>query len=879
MPQRVPVTTPFVTSGGIVIPNPVPAAATQAMAYSTPWLNGSTVLDQSRNLGTTRPQQPGWCVNFDGVDDRIQITSGNGIDIAALPISFSVWVYKDSHVAGDTIFRLDSSNDVNRLTLAFANTANQLLNVGGRFNNNTNGTITSHFNALLPAQWNHIAYVIDGDNANSYINGVKVSTAHTLTTPSTNLNRLWLGRSFNAGTEYDGRMFDFQLFDVALTDNEVEYLRTFGATGDAPTAQRVVWFKFDQAVEYNDILLDSSGNDVHTEPFNITISDFFNENADVPHSYQNAVGYRDQLDVLAIDETTWHNPSGAIITRNGDGSVDISNPTGGNVDVWFVDGANSGFINQFPLFEPISLSIRVTNVVGSLTFYASNTGPVSISGDEYDTTLLPNGVSFFLLRLGAGESGRFERLTWTIAPVPRDEANPTQDVTGAALDYTGRAPRNGKLIGSNCASLELVTGSRSLHVLDTGITGAMSVAVWFKSTTTQRFQEIIEIFGTSTSWFQLEYNTANSVNLKRRQSSANTYGVGCPVGNGEWHHLVLSAPDDTSMVFMFDGEVLFDRNDLPPLTFTNFRNLIMGETPGQYADARFYNKGLTVAEMLYLYSRGTEGTDPGTDDIVAHWPCSEGGGFTTHDASGNDHHGTLELEAESDIWANTQDVYHHNLTAGFNYAVGQIDAYDAKSEMDVIAFKVKTTDQNVILLHNPSVSGQFAGICQPGSGNDGLVDATSITIDGTTYNTATRGDLNTLLCDGVEHEVSMVMGGNFEDWTSIGIGNRTDTFLLNSGYITDVRINGVYYPYVGERFIPGATGGVTDANGDTLYNPPVTGLNGSETQINFVDEPNAPWVDDVTGIETAYSYGDGRTVPNYVTQETDSRQEHQFYTE
>ena len=60
---------------------------------------------------------------------------------------------------------------------------------------------------------------------------------------------------------------------------------------------------------------------------------------------------------------------------------------------------------------------------------------------------------------------------------------------------------------------------------------------------------------------------------------------------------------------------------------------------GDVSDALLYDRALTVAEVQYLYSEGTSGTDPTNANLMARWPVQEGAGKTSYDVTGNGHHG------------------------------------------------------------------------------------------------------------------------------------------------------------------------------------------------------------------------------------------------
>lgn len=61
---------------------------------------------------------------------------------------------------------------------------------------------------------------------------------------------------------------------------------------------------------------------------------------------------------------------------------------------------------------------------------------------------------------------------------------------------------------------------------------------------------------------------------------------------------------------------------------------------GLISDVQLYDKALTTDEIEYLYTQGVTGTDPGRDDLHAHYPLQEEAGGIAYDISGNGRHGT-----------------------------------------------------------------------------------------------------------------------------------------------------------------------------------------------------------------------------------------------
>ncbi|RCW39718.1 LamG domain-containing protein, partial [Paenibacillus prosopidis] len=78
--------------------------------------------------------------------------------------------------------------------------------------------------ALPTGGWHHVAVTLDGATGTLYVDGQKVGSSNINIRPSqlgvTTQN--WIGRSqFSSNPYLDGRVDDFRIYNVALTDQEV----------------------------------------------------------------------------------------------------------------------------------------------------------------------------------------------------------------------------------------------------------------------------------------------------------------------------------------------------------------------------------------------------------------------------------------------------------------------------------------------------------------------------------------------------------------------------------------------------------------------------------------------------------------------------------
>ena len=107
-------------------------------------------------------------------------------------------------------------------------------------------------------QWTHVAVTLSGNTGTLYINGQAAGTNTNMTLrPSSlgNTTQNWIGRSQYGDPTLNGIVDDFQIYNRALSAEEV------AALGDAPGAGNVASYKADEA--NGPTLLDSSGNNRH----------------------------------------------------------------------------------------------------------------------------------------------------------------------------------------------------------------------------------------------------------------------------------------------------------------------------------------------------------------------------------------------------------------------------------------------------------------------------------------------------------------------------------------------------------------------------------------------------------------------------------------
>lgn len=234
--------------------------------------------------GVPRVVQPHRAYKFDGTNDCIDygglLTTGN--------FSVSFWVYIPLLNASCGFVGQGDTFDTGTGFACYTNSSGtvyaMLVRGGTRVFGNRTG--------VTQATWCHVAVTVNrSGNMVIYVNGV-ASTGVSVTgvTGSIANGSFFAGRYGNSSTYLPGRMFDLQVFGEALTSGQVTELKDYGPYALTGTA-RILWDKMDS--QNTIISYDSSGNSRNgtLTLVTATVGQFFYEGGDVPHSYQNTVGY------------------------------------------------------------------------------------------------------------------------------------------------------------------------------------------------------------------------------------------------------------------------------------------------------------------------------------------------------------------------------------------------------------------------------------------------------------------------------------------------------------------------------------------------------------------------------------------------------------
>jgi hypothetical protein len=272
--------------------------------------------------------------------------------------------------------------------------------------------------------------------------------------------------------------------------------------------------------------------------------------------------------------------------------------------------------------------------------------------------------------------------------IPRDESDPTNDVLGSPLTYTGTRPNDAELINSSC--LDLNGTNQAVRVADNvalDITDNLTVSAWAESdldniTTTGAIFSKYD-FGNNGREWSLIINNLEKISIlignPANGEIAAIWTSTSPVAIANTNHYAFTF-DGVSLKVYLNGVAVagsVTTGAIPSALFNGSADLTIGSQlnsstssglwDGQIFDARIYDgysTVLTAAQILSIYEDGANNVEFAGQDLRARYVCAEGAGAGVLDYSGNGNDGTIENAASN--WGVTQDVLHSNLLEGFS---------------------------------------------------------------------------------------------------------------------------------------------------------------------------------------------------------------------
>ena len=311
-----------------------------------------------------------------------------------------------------------------------------------------------------------------------------------------------------------------------------------------------------------------------------------------------------------------------------------------------------------------------------------------------------------------------------------------------------------------------------------------------------------------------------------------------------WHHIAVTGDGagDTLKIYIdgIEQNLTYDTNYSSLATGNATNNVTLGranhssmiyELDGKLFDSRLYDTALSEAEIDYLYTFGSDGTDPGTTNLVGQYKSDDTHPTIAYDSSGNGGHGTKTNITAASFHYNNDDVpysfqnavgfsksiiKHHssnNWNAGFNAsntialindAEIRMGVYniDSNTEVQMIGFDTSNPNHNrtsmdYAIYHNTNAGANDYRVFENGSNKltfsvtpavgDTIAvrkEGTKINylVNGVSYYTSTVDVSGDLVIDNSIFRPESVMRGLkfFKDGTEIPIDITSMTYTSNS---------------------------------------------------------------------------------------------------
>jgi len=200
----------------------------------------------------------GNAIQLNGPAPNQYVDMPDGIVSSLDDATFSAWVNWAGGQTWSRVFDFGTGTTVNMFLTPNAGGAA----AGMRFAITTNGggaeqQVTA--SQELPTGWHHVAVTLEGDTGTLWLDGAPIASNSNVTlNPSSmgNTTNNWLGRSQYADPFLNGAIDEFQVYDRALAQAEIQSLMS--APGGSTGGGNVAWYRFDE--DGGAAVPDASGN-------------------------------------------------------------------------------------------------------------------------------------------------------------------------------------------------------------------------------------------------------------------------------------------------------------------------------------------------------------------------------------------------------------------------------------------------------------------------------------------------------------------------------------------------------------------------------------------------------------------------------------------
>jgi len=219
---------------------------------------GDMAYDHSgnNNNGILR-NGPGWaagisghCLEFDGIDDFVEILDAPGLDISGTEITFTAWVKSPAYHDLGWIMGKGRAGDWNEMVWWLLPRSNGSV----RYAIKSGGSTIEQLDipvGLTPEVWHHVGVVYDGSYMRFYIDGSEADNAPKTGNLNTNDASIIIGwDAWALSNYYFGSIDEVKIYSRALSPSEME--------SEYRLNMPALYLNFDEAS--GDIAFDQSGN-------------------------------------------------------------------------------------------------------------------------------------------------------------------------------------------------------------------------------------------------------------------------------------------------------------------------------------------------------------------------------------------------------------------------------------------------------------------------------------------------------------------------------------------------------------------------------------------------------------------------------------------
>jgi len=200
----------------------------------------------------------GGCLEFDGTNDKVSVSSGDFALTTALTLS--AWIYPASTALGDII------SNTSAWDYRIHTTSGNLIMQVSLDDGNTGYHTAS--NVISPGTWQHVVGVFNGSRVKMYVNGNEVKDDSAIGSIQTPGSGIVIG-SYGSGEYFDGKIDEVKVYSRALSPEEVLQEYNAGSVvhvgGEAASYDPwggnppIAWWQFDEYT--GSTAYDRSGND------------------------------------------------------------------------------------------------------------------------------------------------------------------------------------------------------------------------------------------------------------------------------------------------------------------------------------------------------------------------------------------------------------------------------------------------------------------------------------------------------------------------------------------------------------------------------------------------------------------------------------------